>query len=161
MHKTEMDAYLSMAYLLAIIIIITGILFWGLKRCFKLSQRRARKIEITGYYLLFIVLVWEFIIKNLLMDSFYNADLWYIDQKLDYIFQAINRITENGADIPIGILDEFYNIQSAEFVEKQLFFVNIVESILKITSTAFIAVGRFYELEKMKEEEIGENYVQK
>lgn len=95
------------------------------------------------------------------MDSFYNADLWYIDQKLDYIFQAINRITENGADIPIGILDEFYNIQSAEFVEKQLFFVNIVESILKITSTAFIAVGRFYELEKMKEEEIGENYVQK
>ena len=42
-----------------------------------------------------------------------------------------------------------------------MFFVNIVESILKITSTVFIAVGRFYELGKMKEEEIGENYVQK
>lgn len=59
------------------------------------------------------------------------------------------------------VSERFYNIQSGEFVEKQLFFVNIVESISKITSTVFIAVGRFYELGKMKEEEIGENYVQK
>lgn len=123
------------------------------KKYFKLTRSRARKIEILGYYLLFIVLVWEFIIKNLVMESVYDVDLFYINQKLDYIFQALNHITENGANSPIGVMQGFYCSQSGEFLQNQLFFLNLVESLLKISSTVFIAVGRFYELAEGKKPE--------
>ena len=56
---------------------------------------------------------------------------------------------------------DFIIFNQVNLLRNNCFFVNIVESILKITSTVFIVVGRFYELGKMKEEKIGENYVQK
>lgn len=59
-----MKPCIPMMFLLILIAVVIGVVLLVLKRHFKLSQRRARKIEILGYYLLFIVLVWEFIIKN-------------------------------------------------------------------------------------------------
>ena len=148
-----MKPCIPMMFLLILIAVVIGVVLLVLKRHFKLSQRRARKIEILGNYFLFIVLVWEFILKNLFMGSFYNADLFYIDQKLNYIFSALNHIAENGADVPMQIVRGFYDSKSGLFIQRQLLFVDVAEVLLKIGSTVCIAVGRFYELSKVEKEQ--------
>ena len=36
-----------------------------------ISDRTARKIEIVGYISLIVLIIWEFVVKNILMNEFY------------------------------------------------------------------------------------------
>ena len=56
------------------IVVMVSVLVIVYYKFVKISDNWARKLEVLGYILLFIVFVWEFIVKNLLMENFYNAD---------------------------------------------------------------------------------------
>lgn len=141
---------LVIIFLFALIAIIVSILVIVYYKYVKISDNWARKLEILGYILLFIVFVWEFIIKNLLMENFYNADWYYLNQRLYYIFLMLR------ADLGIAAIDEnaiingFQNAVQGEYVQSQMLCVNVIESILQILSTILIAIGRFQEIKKKK-----------
>ena len=115
----------------------------------KLSDRTARKIEIYGYALLFAVLVWELIIKNIYMETFYNDDWVYLNEKLKAIYHLLEDILTYGNGEPYKFGDIFYK-DTSDYVKIQLLTTDIIEAVLKILSTVFIAVGRFQELEKFR-----------
>jgi len=119
----------------------------------KISNNLARKLEVFGYILLFIVFVWEFIIKNLLMENFYNADWYYLNQRLYYMFLMLK------ADLGIGgvneqaVIEGFQDAVQSEYVQSQIQYVNFIESVLQILSTVFIAIGRFQEIKPPRKED--------
>ena len=114
----------------------------------KISDNWARKLEVLGYILLFIVFIWEFIIKNLLMENFYNADWYYLNQRLSYMFLMIEADLGIGAINEQSVIEGFWNAVQSEYVQTQIQCVNLIESVLKILSTVFIAIGRFQEIKK-------------
>lgn len=141
-----LEVILPIAIILAMIFIIILFLFKGLKVVIlNLNKEIINKIEMFGYFLLVVLLVWELILKNILMKNFYNIDIYYIKEKLSYIFLAIKDV--NNADKLDRI---FYLDKKNEFLEKQLLCVDIIEVSLKIISTICIAMGRFFELFRNK-----------
>lgn len=128
-----------------IVVVILALVFWYHKYM-NISDVCARRIEIGGYIALFIVLVWEFYVKNIVMKSFYNADFYYLDQKLDYIFLMLEQDLGWGGVNQQGIMDGFWSAVQGEYVQRQMKFIDYTEAILKILSTVAIAVGRFQEL---------------
>ena len=116
----------------------------------KLSDVMARKVEIIGYVLLFIVLVWELVIKNLMMGQFYTANWFYLDQKLSYMFMMLEADLGIASINEQAIVDAFYSSTQSEYVRTQMTCIDVIESVLKILSTVFIAVGRFQELTTKK-----------
>lgn len=116
----------------------------------KLKDKTARQIEIVGYYLLFVVLVWELLFKNILSGNFYDADSYYSSEKLNVLFQMIESIINNTKPDTWELSKYFYGLKTTDYLNVQLLTIDIIESILKILSTVFIAVGRFQELKKMK-----------
>ena len=147
-----MRAYIPMIVILRVIAAGIGGIFLISKNYYKLSCEKARKIEIFGYYILFVVLIWELILKNVFMEDFYGADLSYIDQKLDYLFMALKQMGSDGRNISEAIEKGFWDSKVADFTKNQLLFTDFIEAILKISSTVCIAVGRFYELSKREKE---------
>lgn len=141
----------TIIFLFVVIAIVTGGATLFYCKCIKMSAVRARKIEIVGYILLFIVLIWELVIKNLMMDDFYNANLYYLDQKLSCIFRMLEADLGRVAIDENAISNSFYSAVESELVQRQMICVNVIESALKIVSTVFIAVGRFQELLKGKD----------
>ena len=116
----------------------------------KISDKMARKIELLGYLLLFIVLIWEFIIKNLIMDDFFNGNWYYLDQKLSYIFYMLYaNLGYSGIDEQ-AILEGFTHSIPGVYIQQQIFCVSLIESLLKVFSTVFIAIGRVQELFEKK-----------
>ncbi len=141
---------LVIIFLFALIAIIVSILVIVYYKYVKISDNWARKLEILGYILLFIVFVWEFIIKNLLMENFYNADWYYLNQRLYYIFLMLRADLGIAAIDENAIIDGFQNAVQGEYVQSQMLCVNVIESILQILSTILIAIGRFQEIKKKK-----------
>lgn len=70
----------------AMITMVVSFLVIAYYKYVKISDDWARKLEVFGCILLFIVFVWEFIVKNLLMENFYNVDWYYLNQRLYYMF---------------------------------------------------------------------------
>ena len=116
----------------------------------KLKDKTARQIEIAGYYLLFVVLVWELLFKNILSGDFYDADSYYLSEKINVLFQMLESIINDTTPKTWELSKYFYGLSTTEHLNVQLLTIDIIESILKILSTVFIAVGRFQELKKMK-----------
>lgn len=123
----------------------------------KISDNWARKLEILGYILLFIVFVWEFIVKNVLMENFYNADWYYLNQRLYYIFLMLKANLGIGAINEQAVIEGFQDAVQSEYVQTQMQCVNLIESILQILSTVFIAIGRFQEIKLPKREDNSNN----
>ena len=134
----------------AMITMVVSFLVVAYYKYVKISDDWARKLEVFGCILLFIVFVWEFIVKNLLMENFYNVDWYYLNQRLYYMFLMLK------ADLGIGGINEeavisgFQNAVQGEYVQNQILCVNVIESVLQILSTIFIAIGRFQEIKKKK-----------
>ena len=116
----------------------------------KISDDWARKLEVFGYILLFIVFIWEFIVKNLLMENFYNADWYYLNQRLYYMFLMLKANLGIGGINEEAVISGFQNAVQGEYVQNQILCVNVIESVLQILSTIFIAIGRFQEIKKKK-----------
>lgn len=119
----------------------------------KISNNWARKLEVLGYILLFIVFVWEFVIKNLLMQNFYNADWHYLNQRLDYMFLMLEANLGIGAINEQAVIEGFRDAVQSEYVQGQIQCVNLIESVLQILSTIFIAIGRFQEIKNSRRED--------
>lgn len=133
-------------FMLAIITTIVSVLVIVYYKFIKISDNWARKLEVFGYVLLFIVFIWEFIIKNILMENFYNADWYYLDQRLKYMFLMLQADSGIGTIDKQHVINRFWDVAQSEYVQTQIQCVNLVESILKILSTVFIAIGRFQEI---------------
>ena len=133
-----------------IIAVIVSVLVIVYCKFVKISDNWARKLEVLGYILLFIVFIWEFIIKNLLMENFYNADWYYLNQRLSYMFLMIEADMGIGAINEQSVIEGFWNAVQSEYVQTQIQCVNLIESVLKILSTVFIAIGRFQEIKSQR-----------
>ncbi len=105
----------------------------------KISDVRARQIEIIGYMLLFVLIIWTFLIKNILSSDFYNNDLLIIE-KLNGIFSAITN--------PDYETHRFWSWNESDYVKGQLLYIDIIEFLLQVSSTVCIAIGRLQELKK-------------
>ena len=133
-------------FLLIIIATIVSVIVIVYYKFIKIIDNLARKLEVFGYVLLFIVFIWEFIIKNILMENFYNADWYYLDQRLKYMFLMLQADSGIGTIDKQHVINRFWDVAQSEYVQTQIQCVNLVESILKILSTVFIAIGRFQEI---------------
>ena len=138
-----------MICLLGIITVFVVVLFVFYFKCIKLSDYIARRIEICGYCILLVLIIWEFGIRNIAMDEFYNLDLSIIKEKLDYIFYGIKRLgSRTSVDnlcVQYGEIEDGY-----DYVKLQMLFVDIAELIMQVLSTLFIAIGRLQELRNKK-----------
>ena len=144
----------SISILFGLIVFAVSAMAFIYHKYINISNTVARKIEIFGYIVLFIVLVWEAVIKNIVMKSFYNADFYYLDQKLDYIFLMLEQDLGWGGVNQQGIMDGFRSAVQGEYVQGQMKFIDITEAMLKILSTVAIAIGRFQELRNKAEDSL-------
>ena len=71
-----------------------GVLVWFYYTNVPLSDIWARRIEVFGYILLVVVAIWAFAIKNVAFGDFYNDDLFWMNEKLNYIFRCIVNLHE-------------------------------------------------------------------
>ena len=142
-----MFAIFLMFIIIAVVVSVLVIVYY---KFVKISDNWARKLEVLGYILLFIVFIWEFIIKNLLMENFYNADWYYLNQRLSYMFLMIEADMGIGAINEQSVIEGFWNAVQSEYVQTQIQCVNLIESVLKILSTVFIAIGRFQEIKSQR-----------
>ena len=108
------------------------------------SHELARKIEIFGYILLLMLILWQLVVRDSL-DSMSNHD--FLELKVDTIFQYL---TSHDADRDTSLQDWFqdyyYEIadgESRHHVEEELRIRNYIVVGLQILSTLFIAIGRF------------------
>lgn len=113
------------------------------------SHDLARKIEIIGYILLLILLLWQLVVRDSLV-SMSNHD--YLEIKVDTIFQYL---TSHNADKDTLFQDYYYKIadgESRHHVEEELRISNYIVVGLQILSTIFIAIGRFDDISIKKKE---------
>ena len=87
------------------------------------------------------------------MENFYNADWYYLNQRLYYMFLMLEADMGIGAINEHAIIEGFQNAVQSEYVQSQIQCVNLIESVLKILSTIFIAIGRFQEIKAPREED--------
>ena len=140
-------------FMLAIITTAVSVLVIFYYKFIKISDNWARELEVFGYVLLFIVFIWEFIIKNILMENFYNSNWYYLDQRLKYMFLMMQANSGVGTIDKQHVINRFWEVTESEYVQTQIQCVNWVESILKILSTVFIAIGRFQEIKSARRED--------
>lgn len=115
-----------------------------------ISSELARKIEIIGYLMMFSSIIWEFVFKDIIMADF-TSDYVYWNMKLDYIFTYIRYLFNDGAWNPDVInIKDYYALGRDEFLEAELFTMDMITASVELLSAIFIAVGRFDELRKNK-----------
>ena len=113
---------------------------------YPIKDSTARKIELFGYFLLAIVLIWEFFVKNLVLKAFYEeAEFYYLNKKLKVISDMLHDI-QQGRYTDAEVFSYFDSLHHSEYLLNQLLAFDIIEAVLKISSTILIAVGRLQEL---------------
>lgn len=147
-HQDE-DAK-SPIILLALVFLFSGtsiytVLTWDLRKI-RIKHETARKIEIFGYILLFMLLVWQFAVKDVL-TSLKNAD-YYLTERIDNIFFYISTDNEEQKyDKKIQYMKDFGRAQEdKDRLEDQANMSDTFYAVLQICSTVCIAIGRFYDL---------------
>lgn len=109
----------------------------------KWIQENARKIEIIGYIILCIVAVWQYFIKEGMMGEFYNADTYYVNKKLDIIYNILLR-PDSASDYVITWGDQKVDT----FLSNELKMTNNIEIVLEVVSAFMIALGRFFDIDQ-------------
>ncbi len=141
---------------LSILIVgLVAVMVWVYNNYIYLSDKTARKIEIFGYILLFSVIIWEMVIKNILSADFYDSNWLYLDQKLFALYLMLEDILTESAYDATQIW-EIFSLEDSEYVKKQLLTIDVIEAVLTVFSTVCIAVGRFQDLRKGAKNEIKE-----
>ena len=118
--------------------------------CNYVTDDLARKIELFGYVLLFIVVIWQMIVKNIMMESFYDAEWYYLENNLYQIHSMLERHVKDLSPFT-SHYDYMWKDSQGEYVQTQMKIVDIVEAVLTIASTVCIAIGRFQDLKKLKD----------
>lgn len=139
-----MNAIFPIVFIFLMIISVIYIFYFIILKeiCKKMSFEKARNCEIKGYFLLFLILVWEFYFKGIECKDFYNINLFNIEEKLNIIFNTI--LYNEGLNY--DLLRRFNSLVPSNFLKIQLFIIDIIEVVLKILSTVFISIGRIHEL---------------
>lgn len=132
-----------------LLIAIVGVPFFAYFKYVNISNTTARKIEIIGYVLLISVIFWEFILKNIDMSDFLISDSYYTVEKINYIYILIEKIC-SALEIDTSTTNNFFSLKTSDYLHTQILATNIIEAILQILSTAFIAIGRLQELKNSK-----------
>lgn len=141
----KVPSILVMCFILIALMLLVAIPFILYLKEVRIKSRTARIIEIIGYYILFIMIIWEFGIKDILMRELYGLDIYLIEEKINIIFLWMRSVIagENLAEL----IPEYYDIGSGKmYWESQLLFADVTELIMQLLSTVFIAVGRFQDL---------------
>lgn len=87
------------------------------------------------------------------MQNFYNADWHYLNQRLDYMFLMLEANLGIGAINEQAVIEGFRDAVQSEYVQGQIQCVNLIESVLQILSTIFIAIGGFQEIKNSRRED--------
>ena len=123
----------AMFVMLAVIATVVSALFFIYFKYVKIKNSTARKMEICGYCILLVLIIWEFGIKN--------------KEKIDYVFLGIKNLS-SGSSVD-SLYANYGSIEDGnDYVNMQMLFVDIAELIMQVLSTLFIAIGRFQELRK-------------
>ena len=134
-----------MCFILIALMLLIAIPFVLYLKKVRIKSRTARIIEIFGYYILIVMIIWEFGIKDILMRELYDVDFYIIEEKINIIFMWM-RSAIVGEDFA-KLIPEYYDVGSGKtYWGPQLLFADVVELIMQLLSTAFIALGRFQEL---------------
>ena len=140
--------------LLILLLIVTGAIVWAYIQ-FPISDRLARKIEIAGYVFLFVLVIWEFVVKNIMLGDFYNDDWIYLNDKLFAIYTLLSDIiAENNHDALR--FWEVFTQDTPESSKLQLLYVDAIEAFLQISSVVMIAIGRFQDLRNREVDKEGD-----
>ena len=146
---------------LSILIVgLVAVVVWVYNNYIYLSDKTARKIEIFGYILLFSVIIWEMVIKNILSADFYDSNWLYLEQKLFALYIMLEDIL-NESTYDATRIWEIFSLEDSEYIKKQLLAIDVIEAVLTVFSTICIAVGRFQDLRKGAKNEIKENTISK
>ena len=132
---------------------LVSVIVWVYNNYIYLSDKAARKIEIFGYILLFSVVIWEMVIKNILSADFYDSNWLYLEQKLFALYIMLEDIL-NESTYDATQIWEIFSLEDSEYVKKQLLTIDVIEAVLTVLSTVCIAVGRFQDLRKDAQNEI-------
>lgn len=146
--KHPNDPLSTMIAILLLICSCIVVVLYGILRL-SLSHETARKMEIFGYTLLLLLLVWQPIIRDSL-DSMANHD--YLEMKVDAIFEYL---TSHNADKDTLFQKYYYEIadgESRDHVEQELVISNYFVVGLQVLSTICIAIGRFDDISVKKAE---------
>lgn len=130
-----------------LIVVLVAVLVWFYNNYIYLSDKIARKIEIFGYILLFSVVLWEMVIKNILSADFYDSNWLYLEQKLFALYIMLEDILTESAYDATQIW-EIFSMEDSEYIKTQLLTIDVIEAILTVLSTVCIAIGRFQDLRK-------------
>lgn len=143
-----------------LVVSLVAVVVWVYNNYIYLSDETARKIEIFGYILLFSVIIWEMVIKNILSADFYDSNWLYLEQKLFALYIMLEDILTESAYDATQIW-EIFSLEDNEYVKKQLLTIDVIEAVLTVLSTVCIAVGRFQDLRKGAKNEIKEDTISK
>ena len=133
--------------LLLLIIVISG--FYVYFKYIRISDRIARKIEIIGYIFLVVLIVWTFFIKNVVMGNFYIQDSYYTAEKFKHLYSILINICY-ALNVDVSNINNFYSLENNKYLDQQLLTCDIIEAILQLISTIFIAIGRLQDLKRNK-----------
>ena len=140
---------LPVIVLAIIILFVVAIFFYTYYKYINISDETARKIEVIGYVLLVCVIIWEFGLKNIDMNDFLVSESYYTVEKINYIYILVERLC-NTLGIDTETTANFYSLKTSDYLDSQILTLNVVEAILQILSTVFIAIGRLQELKNSK-----------
>lgn len=132
------------------VILLVGLFIFLYYRIIPMKNETARFCEIIGYALLIVFIIWEMAIKDILLSEFYNDDWYYLNQKLNIMFDAIATLINNGS-FDTNVAWKQFNMNTSEYTNIQLLTVDWIEFFLQLFSTIGIAIGRFQELKNRKE----------
>ena len=83
------------------------------------------------------------------MSDFLISDSYYTIEKINYIYILIEKIC-SALEIDTSTTNNFFSLKTSDYLHSQILATNIIEAILQIFSTAFIAIGRLQELKNKK-----------
>lgn len=114
----------------------------------KISKKTARIIEIVGYGLAAAFIIWQFVIKGMLFDEYYELGNMELSNKLETVFYYVRAIYGDTAINPSALNESFFKSAGDGFIKLQLWIVDILEILLTLGSTVCIATGRMYDIKK-------------
>lgn len=113
-----------------------------------LTTHIARKIEFIGYILLIILLIWEFVIKDLVFYENFDPKWYILEQQLDTMFIMIKQSSGRYNPNSEKLYEYFRTCGNAtSYVTTQLRIIKGIEALLQISSTVCIAIGRLQDLQ--------------
>jgi hypothetical protein len=140
-------ASISILMMLLIILVPIFLAIFYVRKI-RISRKFAKNVETIGYCLLFGSIIWQSVIKDILMKSFADGDIFTINEKLNVIYLYLQAIIGNSAINTGDLAKQFRMDYVSDFARFQVLLTNIIGGVLAFISTLCISIGRFYDLSK-------------